>query len=110
VVLDRDDIAGFKSLRNIPSVHVLDAGQLNTYDVLVNDDVVFSRGGLDAFLARTGHKELPDLSTDDIPGEPIPSEVLNVGTVDTASSVAPAAGEGTVTESSAVSDGGEDDE
>jgi large subunit ribosomal protein L4 len=82
VVLDRDDIAGFKSLRNIPSVHVLDAGQLNTYDVLVNDDVVFSRGGLDAFLARTGHKELPDLSTDDIPGEPIPSEVLDRGTVD----------------------------
>src|SRR3954447_16960178 len=83
VVLDRDDIAGFKSLRNVPSVHVLDAGQLNTYDVLVNDDVVFSRGGLDAFLARTGHKELPDLSTDDIPGPPIPSEVLGVGTVDT---------------------------
>jgi len=83
VVLDRDDIAGFKSLRNVPSVHVLDAGQLNTYDVLVNDDVVFSRGGLDAFLARTGHKELPDLSTDDIPGQPIPSEVLDVGTVDT---------------------------
>ena len=83
VVLDRDDIAGFKSLRNVPSVHVLDAGQLNTYDVLVSDDVVFSRGGLDAFLARTGHKELPDLSTDDIPGQPIPSEVLDVGTVDT---------------------------
>jgi large subunit ribosomal protein L4 len=83
VVLDRDDIAGFKSLRNVPSVHVLDAGQLNTYDVLVNDDVVFSRGGLDAFLARTGHKELPDLSTDDIPGPPIPSEVLDMGTVDT---------------------------
>jgi large subunit ribosomal protein L4 len=83
VVLDRDDVTGFKSLRNVPSVHVLDAGQLNTYDVLVNDDVVFSRGGLDAFLARTGHRELPDLSTADIPGEPIPS-------------VAPAAGEGTV--------------
>jgi large subunit ribosomal protein L4 len=83
VVLDRDDVAGFKSLRNVPSVHVLDAGQLNTYDVLVNDDVVFSRGGLDAFLARTGHKELPDLSTADIPGKPVPS-------------VAPAAGEGTV--------------
>ena len=42
VVLDRDDIAGFKSLRNVPSVHLLDAGQLNTYDVLVSDDVVFT--------------------------------------------------------------------
>jgi large subunit ribosomal protein L4 len=83
VVLDHDDELGWRSLRNIPSVHLLDEGQLNTYDVLVNDDVVFSRGGLDAFLARTGHKELPDLSTADIPGKPVPS-------------VAPAAGEGTV--------------
>jgi large subunit ribosomal protein L4 len=83
IVLARDDEAGWKSLRNVPSVHLIEAGQLNTYDVLVNDDVVFSRGGLDAFLARTGHKELPDLSTEDIPGEPIPS-------------VAPPAGQGTV--------------
>jgi large subunit ribosomal protein L4 len=83
VVLDRDDVAGWKSLRNVPSVHLIDAGQLNTYDVLVNDDVVFSRGGLDAFLARTGHRELPDLSTADIPGEPVPSEVPDHGTVDT---------------------------
>ena len=83
VVLDRDDVAGWKSLRNVTGVHLLDAGQLNTYDVLVNDDVVFTRGGLDAFLTRTGHRELPDLTTPDIPGEPIPSEVLDHGTVDT---------------------------
>jgi large subunit ribosomal protein L4 len=83
VVLDRDDVAGWKSLRNVPAVHLIDAGQLNTYDVLVNDDVVFSRGGLDAFLARTGHRELPDLTTADIPGEPIPS-------------IAPAEGQGSV--------------
>ena len=50
VVLDRDDIVGFKSLRNIPSVHVLDAGQLNTYDVLVADAVVFTKEALDEFL------------------------------------------------------------
>jgi hypothetical protein len=91
-------------------VHVLDAGQLNTYDVLVNDDVVFTRGGLDAFLARTGHKELPDLSTDDIPGQPIPSEVLDRGTVDAVPSAAPATGEAAVTEPPAVSDGEEDDD
>jgi large subunit ribosomal protein L4 len=53
VVLDRDDVAGWKSLRNVPSVHLLDEGQLNTYDVLVSDDVVFTRAALDAFLART---------------------------------------------------------
>jgi large subunit ribosomal protein L4 len=83
VVLAREDLAGWKSLRNVPAVHLIEAGQLNTYDVLVNDDVVFSRTGLDAFLARTGHRELPDLSTADIPGEPIPS-------------MAPAEGQGTV--------------
>jgi large subunit ribosomal protein L4 len=83
VVLAREDLAGWKSLRNVPAVHLIEAGQLNTYDVLVNDDVVFSRTGLDAFLARTGHRELPDLSTADIPGEPIPS-------------VAPPEGQGTV--------------
>ena len=52
MVLDRDDVAGWKGLRNVPSVHLLDEGQLNTYDVLVSDDVVFSRAALDAFLAR----------------------------------------------------------
>jgi large subunit ribosomal protein L4 len=57
VVLDRDDVAGWKSLRNVPSVHLLDEGQLNTYDVLVSDDVVFTRAALDAFLARSGSKE-----------------------------------------------------
>jgi len=83
VVLARDDFDSWKSLRNVPDVHLIEAGQLNTYDVLVNDDVVFSRTGLDAFLARTGHRELPDLTTEDIPGEPIPS-------------VAPAEGQGSV--------------
>jgi len=83
VVLARDDFDSWKSLRNVPDVHLIEAGQLNTYDVLVNDDVVFSRTGLDAFLARTGHKELPDLTTEDIPGEPVPSEVLDRGSVDT---------------------------
>jgi large subunit ribosomal protein L4 len=53
VVLDREDVAGWKSLRNVPAVHLIDEGQLNTYDVLVSDDVVFSRSALDAFLART---------------------------------------------------------
>ena len=39
------------SLRNLADVHVLAADQLNTYDVLVTDDVVFTEGALDAFLA-----------------------------------------------------------
>jgi large subunit ribosomal protein L4 len=52
VVLERDDVASAKSLRNVDRAHVLTADQLNTYDVLVSDDVVFTRGALDAFLAR----------------------------------------------------------
>jgi large subunit ribosomal protein L4 len=51
VVLERTDEISWKSLRNLPSVHILEPAQLNTYDVLVNDDVVFTQGALDAFLA-----------------------------------------------------------
>ena len=42
------------SLRNEPSVHLLGAGQLNTYDVLVADAVVFTTAALDEFLGRSG--------------------------------------------------------
>ena len=52
VVLERSDEVSIKSLRNAPQVHVLAADQLNTYDVLVSDDVVFTRGALEAFLSR----------------------------------------------------------
>ena len=51
VVLDRADEVGLKSLRNIPEVHVLFADQLNTYDVLCADDVVFTQAALDAYVA-----------------------------------------------------------
>ena len=51
VVLAYGDDLGWKSLRNVPEVHLLTAGQLNTYDVLVSDDVVFTRAALDEFLA-----------------------------------------------------------
>ena len=51
VVLTRDDATSWLSVRNLPNVHALVADQLNTYDVLVNDDVVFTKAALDAFLA-----------------------------------------------------------
>ena len=53
----RTTIAGWKSLRNVPRCTCSTAGQLNTYDVLVSDDVVFTRGRLDEFLAGPGSKE-----------------------------------------------------
>jgi large subunit ribosomal protein L4 len=51
VVLHRDDEYSWVSLRNLPEVHLLWADQLNTYDVLVNDDVVFTKAAYDAFVA-----------------------------------------------------------
>ena len=58
VVLAADDEVARKSLRNIPRVRVLDSGQLNTYDVLVCDHVVFTQAALAEFVARTGGGEL----------------------------------------------------
>jgi len=46
VVLSRDDVAAWKSFRNLQNVHILEAGHLNTYDVLVNDYVVFTRSNV----------------------------------------------------------------
>ena len=51
VVVQRADELTWKSLRNADTVHLLVPDQLNTYDVLVSDDVVFTRGALDEFLA-----------------------------------------------------------
>jgi large subunit ribosomal protein L4 len=48
VVLDRDDDAAWRSLRNLPDVHVLVTGELNAYDVLVSDWVVFTEASLPA--------------------------------------------------------------
>jgi large subunit ribosomal protein L4 len=52
VVLDREDDLHWKSLRNEPSVHIIIADQLNTYDVMVNDDVVFTEKAYAEFLAH----------------------------------------------------------
>ncbi len=46
VVLDRNDELAWKSMRNLPEVHLLAADQLNTYDVLVSDYVVFTTESL----------------------------------------------------------------
>ncbi|MGL5819303.1 MAG: 50S ribosomal protein L4 [Phycicoccus sp.] len=50
VVLDRSDIASLKSVRNLENVHVLAVDQLNTYDVLCADDVVFTKAAFDTFV------------------------------------------------------------
>ncbi len=51
IVIGRTDETGAKSVRNLPNVHVLTQDQLNTYDVLRSDDVVFSVEALNAYIA-----------------------------------------------------------
>jgi large subunit ribosomal protein L4 len=51
VVIERTDETGTKSLRNLPGVHILAPDQLNTYDVLRADDLVFSVEALNAYIA-----------------------------------------------------------
>jgi large subunit ribosomal protein L4 len=68
VVAERTDELTWKSLRNLTSVHVLEPGQLNTYDVLISDDVVFTTGALDAFLGgpATGKSAKGAASSDEV--------------------------------------------
>jgi len=57
VVLTRDEELSARAVRNIPTVHVLQVDQLNAYDVLVSDDIVFSTAALEAFVAAKSAKK-----------------------------------------------------
>jgi large subunit ribosomal protein L4 len=52
-VVDGLEEAAIKSFRNLPAVHLITFDQLNTYDVLASDVVVFTRDSLEAFLGRS---------------------------------------------------------
>ena len=59
VVLDRSEEAVWKSFRNLGErVQIILTSELNAYDVLVNDSVVFSRSTLTALTARFGGVEV----------------------------------------------------
>ena len=71
VVLTREDEATWKSLRNLPDVHVLSTGELNAYDVLVSDWVVFTEASLPGGRAGDTSTDAPgttDAGTTDAPG------------------------------------------
>jgi large subunit ribosomal protein L4 len=59
VVLTRDeaDVPVWKSLRNLPEVHVLSSGELNAYDVLVSDWVIFTKQSLPAAKSSEGSEK-----------------------------------------------------
>src|SRR5690606_2581069 len=58
VVTERNDELTVKSVRNLPNVHVLSFDQLNAYDVVVYDDIVFTKAAHEGFIAsKTGATE-----------------------------------------------------
>jgi len=57
VVIERANDVAALSVRNVADVHVLYADQLNTYDVLVSDDVVFTKAAFEAFIADKAKNE-----------------------------------------------------
>ncbi len=50
VVIERANDVAALSVRNVPKVHVLYVDQLNTYDVLVSDDIIFTKAAFDQFV------------------------------------------------------------
>jgi large subunit ribosomal protein L4 len=68
VVLERTDATTWLSLRNAQQVHIVAVDQLNTYDVLASDDVVFTRGAYDAFVGGKA-SETESVSTDSVTTE-----------------------------------------
>lgn len=57
VVLDRSDELSYMSLRNLPTVHVLPVDQLNAYDVLHSDDIIFTAAALTTFVGGSVKNE-----------------------------------------------------
>lgn len=80
VVASRRDGLTWKSLRNLPSVHLLDPGQLNTYDVLISDDVVFTEAALQAFLASPGQDVKAGRASAAAPRSGAPAPATSAGT------------------------------
>ena len=52
VVISRADEVGQKSVRNLLGVHAIHPDQLNAYDVLESDDIIFTQGAYDEFVAQ----------------------------------------------------------
>jgi large subunit ribosomal protein L4 len=68
VVIEHDDAITLKSVRNLRYVHVISFDQLNAYDVLVSDDIVFTKAAFDAFVAARLDK---DASTESAANEEV---------------------------------------
>ncbi len=66
VVLSVEDELNWLSLRNLPTVHLIEASQLNTYDILVADEVVFTSDALEEFLGVPVASTPIDVAEEDV--------------------------------------------
>ncbi|MEJ7629190.1 MAG: 50S ribosomal protein L4, partial [Nocardioidaceae bacterium] len=68
VVVERGDQVTWRSLRNVERIHVLVVDQLNTYDVLASDDVIFTKAAFDALVARPAKgRRATSAGSDEVP-------------------------------------------
>jgi large subunit ribosomal protein L4 len=92
VVLERSDAVTWLSLRNAHEVHIVAVDQVNTYDVLATDDVVFTRGAYDAFVGGTASSSERPATVVEAPAadaEPVaPAKVAKTATAKTATAKA----------------------
>ncbi|PID97342.1 MAG: 50S ribosomal protein L4 [Actinomycetales bacterium] len=92
VVLERGDQVGLLSVRNLASAHVLVVDQLNTYDVLCADDIVFTKAAFEAFTggatqaAKTDDTAGP--GADQQPSQAEPAEASDSAAADKAAAAA----------------------
>jgi len=85
VVLHRDEDLAWLSLRNVVTVHALAVDQLNTYDVLVNDEVVFTEAALAEYVARSTGAPAPRVvQPAELDDEPTNAELASASVEDSA--------------------------
>ncbi len=86
IVLERDDAVTWLSLRNVATVHLLAVDQLNTYDVLLSDDVIFTKGAYDAFVNGTAAASSRRATIVEAPANDAVNGEVEADTADTADS------------------------
>jgi large subunit ribosomal protein L4 len=94
VVLERADAVTWLSLRNAQEVHILAVDQLNTYDVLNSDDIVFTQGAFDAFVSGTAAASTRPATLVEAPAADAVTETTATATAEVDADEAPALPEG----------------
>jgi large subunit ribosomal protein L4 len=65
VVLDREDTNAALSFRNLPDVQIIHTGELNAYDVLCNDYIVFTQSSLETASGDARFRDVSNPATDE---------------------------------------------